>query len=263
MAGAHLTKTGSVLGTPAFMAPEQARGLVVEIDEQTDVWAVGATMFKLLSGAFVHEGKSPHETLLRAATKPARSLGAVAPDVPRPIVELVDRALLTDKAQRWPSASAMREGLGVVNVALYGKADEPTVQAITLQIATLRWDKAVGAAGVRIEVTSSDVESLAETERQPEPKAETERLPRVVKESNVEPPAAQTSERTKPMAEEGPAPSEGMKAPRLGRRVARTFLIVALAMATVSGTAVLWKIGRGHGRQTGPGSASSAAHRAR
>src|SRR5579883_1652599 len=65
------TAAGSTLGTPAYMAPEQARGLMDEIDARTDLWAVGATMFRMLSDKLVHEGRTASEELLSAMTKPA------------------------------------------------------------------------------------------------------------------------------------------------------------------------------------------------
>ncbi len=52
------TSAGMLLGTPAFMAPEQALALTKEIDGQSDIWAVGATIFSLISGQFVHEGEN-------------------------------------------------------------------------------------------------------------------------------------------------------------------------------------------------------------
>ena len=50
------TRDGDLMGTPAFMAPEQALAKASEVDGQTDLWAVGASMFTLLTGDFVHDG---------------------------------------------------------------------------------------------------------------------------------------------------------------------------------------------------------------
>ncbi|WP_410971874.1 protein kinase domain-containing protein, partial [Salmonella sp. SAL4445] len=52
--GASATKTGMMLGTPTFMSPEQALSKSSEIDGRSDLWAVGATLFTLLSGHLVH-----------------------------------------------------------------------------------------------------------------------------------------------------------------------------------------------------------------
>jgi serine/threonine-protein kinase len=105
------TATGYLLGTPGFMSPEQAIGARGQVDAQTDIWAVGATMFTLLSGQPVHDGESAAEMLVAAANFPARSLAQVEPDLPLRLVEIVDRALAFDKTDRWPSARSMQVAL--------------------------------------------------------------------------------------------------------------------------------------------------------
>ena len=108
----HLrTRTGVTIGTPAFMPPEQALGRTDEVDALSDLWAVGATLFALLSGRIVHDAKSHMEVVIAAATAHAKSLGAVAPDVPKGLVEVVDRALAFRKEERWPSARAMQQAM--------------------------------------------------------------------------------------------------------------------------------------------------------
>ena len=109
--GDAVTRTGCTIGTPPFMAPEQALGRSSEIDGQSDLWAAGATMFTLVSGQYVHEGETASEILIRAGSEPARSLRAVAPEVPEAIAEVVDRATAFDKADRWPDARSMQEAL--------------------------------------------------------------------------------------------------------------------------------------------------------
>jgi serine/threonine-protein kinase len=108
---ASATRTGSMLGTPAFMPPEQALGYVKEIDGRSDIWAVGATMFTLLSGRTVHDGTTVNELLIAAATKPVVSISAVMPDLPFLIAHAIDRALAFDKARRWEDAGAMLEAI--------------------------------------------------------------------------------------------------------------------------------------------------------
>jgi serine/threonine-protein kinase len=109
--GAQATQTGALLGTPAFMAPEQALAEPSRIDGQTDLWAVGATLFTLLSGELVHDASNAAQVAIRAATTPARSLATVAPEVPRAVVDWIDRALAFEKAKRWENATAMRQAL--------------------------------------------------------------------------------------------------------------------------------------------------------
>lgn len=107
----RLTSTGAIVGTPAFLPPEQAAGRVSQVDSRSDLWAVGATMFTLLSGRTVHEGESAQHTALLAATEPAPSLGAVLPGTPPEVVAIVDKALKLDKRERWQSADEMRDAI--------------------------------------------------------------------------------------------------------------------------------------------------------
>ncbi len=112
------TQSGAVLGTPGFMAPEQARGRWSEVDARTDIWAVGATMFRLLTGRTVHEATNHQEALIAAATLPAPRLNSVRADLPDSIAGIVDRALAFDPHDRWPDAEQMRQALRVVRVEL-------------------------------------------------------------------------------------------------------------------------------------------------
>jgi eukaryotic-like serine/threonine-protein kinase len=105
------TRQGYIMGTPAFMSPEQALAQWDEVDGRTDLWAVGATMFTLLTGRHVHEAKTGNEQLIRSATTPAISVGSIDAGLAPPIVELVDRALAFDKKERWADARAMRAAL--------------------------------------------------------------------------------------------------------------------------------------------------------
>ena len=130
------THTGMVFGTPAFMPPEQAAGRTSQIDERTDLWALGATMFTLLSGEVVHEGESLQHIVMLAASLPARPISEVLPDAHPVLANLVDRSLTWDKDMRWPHAAAMRDAIGAACLTLFGEerpeligADELTLNA--------------------------------------------------------------------------------------------------------------------------------------
>jgi serine/threonine-protein kinase len=116
------TGNGMLLGTPAFMPPEQALAQSSDIDGQTDVWAAGATLFTLVSGHYVHEGENAPQLMIRAATSAARPVASVAPDVAPAIAQVIDRALAFEKAARWPTATAMRDALEAACAATYGRA---------------------------------------------------------------------------------------------------------------------------------------------
>jgi eukaryotic-like serine/threonine-protein kinase len=105
------TVTGTMLGSPAFMSPEQAMAKSSDVDSQADVWAAAATLFTLLSGEFVHHGENATQQLILAATQRARSLSNVAPGVSASLVQVVDRGLVFEKGGRWASARDMRGAL--------------------------------------------------------------------------------------------------------------------------------------------------------
>ncbi len=112
VASAPGTQAGCIMGTPAFMAPEQARGRSELMDARTDLFGAGATLFTLLTGEPIHgEHLTLSETLVRATTTPARRLQSVAPTVPPFVADVVDRALAFGAADRWPDAGAMRDAL--------------------------------------------------------------------------------------------------------------------------------------------------------
>jgi serine/threonine protein kinase len=104
------TRAGHAIGTPAFMPPEQALGRVGEIDGQSDLWAVGATLFTSLSGHYVHGSHTASELLVYAATRPAPSLISVL-TCESALGALVDRALAFAKHDRWANADAMNVAL--------------------------------------------------------------------------------------------------------------------------------------------------------
>jgi serine/threonine protein kinase len=129
----HAQKTatvdGQIMGTPAFMAPEQALAKWDEVDGRTDLWAVGATMFTLLTGQHVHEASTGNEQLVFSATRPARSIASAKPDLPRSVVATIDRALAFQREQRWPDARRMQEAvrgaLEALSTAIARKSGAP------------------------------------------------------------------------------------------------------------------------------------------
>jgi serine/threonine-protein kinase len=124
----RLTASGQMMGTPEFVAPEQAAGRPRDVDVRTDLYSVGATAFTLLTGRTVHEGRGPMETMVFAATRPARSLFEVWPSAPPLLANVIDMALSFDKEKRWASASAMRTALQTA-LASYGPLDPASARA--------------------------------------------------------------------------------------------------------------------------------------
>jgi serine/threonine-protein kinase len=137
-AGPHATSSVGPLGTPAYMAPEQALAHSDEIGPWTDVWAAGATLFALASGRTVHDAPTTAEALVRAATTPAKPLGSIAPNVPAELCAVVDKAIAFERTERWASAADMRSALGAVAHQL---GFPPATRAIASAVASAKPSK--------------------------------------------------------------------------------------------------------------------------
>jgi serine/threonine-protein kinase len=105
------TAQGVVMGTAGYMAPEQARGTPDQVDARTDLFAVGAVMYRAMSSKRIHEKQTAFDMTVAAMKEQAPSLATVLPDAGPLLVAAVDKALAFDKAARWQSARAMFEAL--------------------------------------------------------------------------------------------------------------------------------------------------------
>jgi serine/threonine-protein kinase len=127
----NATREGTSMGTPAFMAPEQARALWDLVDGRTDLWAVGATLFNVLTGKLVHDGRTANEILLAAMTRPAPPLASALPGVAEAVAALVDRALAFEQGDRWQDATRMQEAVRRAHV---DRGGTPIATAPTLAV---------------------------------------------------------------------------------------------------------------------------------
>ncbi len=119
----ELTMHGCVVGTPAYMAPEQARG--EEVSATADIYALGALLFRMLGGTSPFPPGDATATLARVAREPAPPLASVAPDVPASLSALVDRCLSGMPAERPMDASAFLAALNDI-AAIEGDAGDDT-----------------------------------------------------------------------------------------------------------------------------------------
>jgi eukaryotic-like serine/threonine-protein kinase len=108
---ARVTTThGQIVGTPAYMSPEQARGLK-EIDQRTDVYSMGVVLYELLSGELPFVSENPGDLLVLIMTADAPDLAERIPELAGPLSALVARALAKDPEQRFRDAGEMYEAL--------------------------------------------------------------------------------------------------------------------------------------------------------
>ncbi len=110
-ATAERTATGTALGTPAYMSPEQAMGLVDQLDGRADLFSVGAMMHALVTGHRINNGRTEQEALVMAATKPAPSVVRLAPHLPIDLIKVIDKALAWDRRNRFQDAREMQRAL--------------------------------------------------------------------------------------------------------------------------------------------------------
>ncbi len=105
----QLTRTGSVVGTPGFMAPEQARDGT--IDGRTDLYSLGVVLYRAVSGRLPFNGTSETALLLAIVSDPPLPLARAVPDIDRRFAAIVDRAIRKPPEERYPDARSMREAL--------------------------------------------------------------------------------------------------------------------------------------------------------
>ncbi|MBF5045003.1 protein kinase [Aggregicoccus sp. 17bor-14] len=105
------TATGAVLGTPQYMAPEQARGEVKELDRRADVYSLGATLYFLLTGKPPITGDNGLEVISRVNNLEPTPPRQVVPGLPAELESIVLKCLEKERAQRYDSARALAEDL--------------------------------------------------------------------------------------------------------------------------------------------------------
>jgi len=98
-----MTKTGVVLGTPAYMSPEQARG--EELDARSDIFSMGIIFYELLTGASPYKSETALEAMYKRTTEQVRPPIQVAPKIPKPLSDIAVHCLEIDKDKRYANAA--------------------------------------------------------------------------------------------------------------------------------------------------------------
>lgn len=106
----QLTVAGTVMGTPDYMSPEQARG-DTEIDQRTDVYSLGVMLYEMLTGQVPFHGLSPTAAIVAHVTQPPPSVLTSRPDLPDEVDTVIRRAMSKEPGERYEAAGALVSAL--------------------------------------------------------------------------------------------------------------------------------------------------------
>jgi hypothetical protein len=117
----ELTVSGTILGSPSYMPPEQAQGRMAELDARCDLYSMGAILYEALTGRPPFQGDSPVQTLKHVVENEPVAPRLYRPEVPRDLETICLKCLSKDRHRRYSSATALALDLG------HFLADEPIV----------------------------------------------------------------------------------------------------------------------------------------
>jgi serine/threonine-protein kinase len=107
----NITAPGTVMGSPSYMAPEQAAGQISKVDQRSDVYSLGALLYTLLTGRPPYKGDTAVMTVRLVLDTPPRPPTEFNPEISPALERIVLRALARDKAGRYPSAGGFASDL--------------------------------------------------------------------------------------------------------------------------------------------------------
>ena len=108
-----LTKTGSTLGTAAYMSPEQARG--ESVDHRTDIWSLGVVLYEMLTGRHPFAGEYEEAVIYRILNEDPEFVTKIRPEVPTKLDHIIERAIAKDPARRYQTVHELCADLEAVS----------------------------------------------------------------------------------------------------------------------------------------------------
>ncbi len=131
----NMTTEGALLGTPAYMAPEQARGDVANVGPHSDQYAVGAILYELLSGQRAFDGP-PHAVLAQILTREPTALETLDKSIPKDLAAIAQKAMSKGASQRYESCGEMAEDL-----QRWLRGEATIARPVTTMEKGMRWAK--------------------------------------------------------------------------------------------------------------------------
>ncbi|MCI0342223.1 MAG: serine/threonine protein kinase [Planctomycetales bacterium] len=149
--GSRLTVTGTAVGTPDYMSPEQACGDTDSLTPATDVWGVGAVLYEMVAGRPPFDGETPEEIVAKVILERPVPLRRLAAHAPRGLARVVACCLSKRPAARYPDAAALRDDLDRVlrgeRPRARGRARLVAMVASTAAAPAIAWAAWAGPAG--------------------------------------------------------------------------------------------------------------------
>ena len=219
----EMTRTGTVMGTPNYMSPEQVRA--EKVDGRSDLFSVGAVFYELLAGRKSFDAEGVHAILYEVLEREPPPLQDVVPGLPRQVAEIVARALAKDPVRRFQSAGEMRDAVRGARRALASTA------AAVAALSGGQGDATIvgGEAGTIVERGAATAASLSTGHRQPTLVSGATALD-----------LAQSSEPSLPDTERPVTLASDVT--MVGAAPRRRVLLVAGLAAAIVATAVTWRV---------------------
>ncbi len=140
----HLTQTGSLLGTPSYMSPEQARGS--ELDGRSDLFAVGCILYEMITGKKAFRGESITGLIFKIITEEPPPLRAEDPDIPDEMIRIIAKCLAKQPGQRYQAGRELADDL----LALSRPGSSPTLRQTDVATAPGSWPPRAAASAPTI-----------------------------------------------------------------------------------------------------------------
>jgi serine/threonine protein kinase len=130
----NLTRTGMIMGTPNYMAPEQARG--EKVDHRVDVYALGAMMYRMVTGKRAFDGSDPGAVITAVLSDEPLRPRALEPSIPESFEVVVQRSMAKDARDRYQSMEELDRALSVFDVVGAAISIAPPPSAVTISPST-------------------------------------------------------------------------------------------------------------------------------
>jgi eukaryotic-like serine/threonine-protein kinase len=138
------TQAGMVVGTPAYMAPEQVRGR--PLDRQADIFSFGVVLFEMLTGRRAFDGKSPAETMVAILNEDPPDVSTLDPKIPLPLAQVVRHCLEKEPSSRFQSARDI-----AINLQILAGMQQSTSSGVVAVASSGRgWTRTVATAAIAL-----------------------------------------------------------------------------------------------------------------